>query len=523
MPVTRTMPRAFAAFVVVAGSVAVAGSSMSSGVGAQAAQASRGQATTTTSPTGASTGLSDGPGQTAYVTPNGDVMVTASDGEAPRRIGTGAATNASGLAPMAWRQPAADAVAYVRRDRALVVAPTNGDPVIVLANDAVVPADADESIISWDLSGSLVIYLAETRPGRVESRMIALSTAKDGEQGENQAIGDVARREVLAQTFSPLDPYIIQRTRDVDTGGELTLSLVNPSSGSTIGTPFSLDDPTFSPDGRYLFAVSRGTGAVEQLVRVSIIDPTSIELVADQDRICTPRVSPDARRIVYGGGAQCEQVWVINADGTEPTRLGENIAANQSFAVGTFSWSADGKTVAHAACTDRSGRPVCGGKYWDVPSDGSPAVQRAQAGSVLREFRSLLRPIKATIEVKGPISYTGTMQVGAQSIGGKIEALADEISSTDAPKDSAADGAVEFKAIDEVNNARSFEMRLFHGADSSFLNGTLRIIDGGFDHSFNFFGRLAPRSYGFVKLRGIWMSTAKIPFQAGHVLVTLER
>lgn len=522
MPTTRTLLRALTAFVVVAGAAGLATSSLSAGAGAPATN--RVQVTSTTSPTRVSNGLSDEPGQTAYVTPGGDVMVIDGDGGSPRRIGTGAAANSAGLAPMAWRQPAADAVAYVRRDRALVVAPTNGDPPIVLANDAVVPADADESILSWDLSGSLIIYLAETRPGHVESRMISLSTAKAGEPAENQAIGDAARRRVLAQTFSPLDPYIIQRTRDVDTGGELTLALVNPSSGSTIGTPFSLDDPTFSPDGKFLFAVSHGPGKIDQLVRVSVVDPTTIELVADQEGICSPRVSPDARRIVFGGGADCDEVWVINADGTDPVRLGENIDVDQSFAVGTFSWSADAATVSHPACVGSRDRSTCSGGYWDVPTDGGPAVQRARAGSVLREFRSLLRPIKATIEVLGPISYDGSMQVGAQSVGGKLEALAEDGSpATDVPKGGVADGAVEFKAIDEVNNARSFEMKLFHGADSSFLNGTVRIIDGGFDQTFNFFGRLAPRSYGFVKLRGIWMSTAQVPFKMGHLLVTLER
>ena len=56
--------------------------------------------------------------------------------------------------------------------------PTFPAPSTVLATDAVVPADAEESILSWDLTGTLLIYLAEPRPGRVEARVVDFSMFK---------------------------------------------------------------------------------------------------------------------------------------------------------------------------------------------------------------------------------------------------------------------------------------------------------------------------------------------------------
>ena len=60
-----------------------------------------------------------------------------------------------------------------------MVAPIDGSPSQILANDAVVPPAADEMIISWDFSGSYLIYLAEVGADRIESRVVDLTTADD--------------------------------------------------------------------------------------------------------------------------------------------------------------------------------------------------------------------------------------------------------------------------------------------------------------------------------------------------------
>ena len=285
------------------------------------------------------------PGRIAYVRPNGEVVVADSNGSNANVIGSGAVANELGLAPLAWRQPSSDAVTYVRNDRALVIAPISGDAPTVIATDAVVPPDADETILSWDLTGTLLIYLAEPRPGRIESRVVDFSEATDTLPPEIRTIGSPGRRRTLSQAFSPIDPLIYQRTVDPDTGREFTVSIVEPIDGRQFGTPFTLDDATFSPDGRYIFAVSKGIGNIEQLVRLSVLKPGTSDLVADRDRICRPRASPNATLIVFASGPNCSEVWTIKADGSSPTRIVEKVGPSATFAVGEFSWSGDGTTI----------------------------------------------------------------------------------------------------------------------------------------------------------------------------------
>ena len=129
---------------------------------------------------------------------------------------------------------------------------------------------------------------------------------------------------MLAQSFLPLDPVIYQRTRSKETGRELTVAVVSPFDGSIAGLPIGLDDVTFSPDGRYAFAVSGGTGRMEQLVRIDMIRPSPKPL-DERSRVCRPAVSPDARWIVYAAGSRCEQVWVSRINGADRRRLTRGI------------------------------------------------------------------------------------------------------------------------------------------------------------------------------------------------------
>lgn len=464
---------------------------------------------TTLAPTTTLRRGADDPGRVAYVTPTGDVVVAEGDGSSPVTIGTDAAANAAGLAPLSWRQPASDAVAYVREDGALVVAPIDGSTPTVLATDAVVPSAADENILSWDLSGSFLTYLAAAGPDRVESRVVDLTTAEPGTPPQIRTIGNPDRRTVLAQAFSPLDPIIYQKTADSDTGREFTVAIVEPFQGTIFGSRLSLDDVTFTPDGRYVFAVSRGSGNVQQLVRVSMRNPTRTELVTDRDRVCRPSVSPDARLIVFAAGPRCEQVWTIRSDGTDPKRIVEQVGDTATFDTGEFTWSLDGSTITHAACRRSDGETNCGGGYWDIPTDGGEPVQRADAGSVRRESRALLRPVKVQVDITGPVEYSGRMQAGVGSVGDLVAQVPDEL--------------VEVKGVDELDNARSFEIKAVHPPSSIWMSGTIRIVDSGFDETFQFFGRVLPFSLGYAKLRGIWMRTGQMPMEAGQLVVTIER
>jgi len=454
-----------------------------------------------------------GPGRIAYVTPSRDVVVADSDGSNARIVGGGAVANAAGLTPLAWRQPAADAITYVRDDGALVVAPVNGDDVQVLATDAVVPAGADENILSWDLSGSLLIYLAQATPTRAESRVVDLTAADEAIPAEIRTIGGGERRTVLAQAFSPLDPIIYQKTADAESGRALTVAIVEPFEGTITGTPYNLDDAVFTPDGKYLFAVSKGSGNVEQLVRITVADPLGVDLVSDHEQVCQPSVSPNSRKVVFAAGPNCSEVWTININGTDPQRIVERAGGDATFAVGAFSWSQDNAIVSHAACTTAGDGldavTTCGGGYLDISVADGSVQAGAEASSVLREFRALIRAVKVQVDITGPINYSGRLQVSSESVENAVKPSEQEV--------------IDVRAVDETDNARSIDLRVAHDPDSVWVSGTLRIIDGDFDETFPFVGRVLPSSYGLAKMRGVWIRSESMPFQSGQLAVTFER
>lgn len=483
------------------------------GVGAQDEPVDETTTTTTTAPR--STDERD-PGRIAYVTPEGEVVVADSDGTNAITVGSGAVANDEGLAPLAWRQPGADAVTFVRDDGALVVAPIDGGEPLILATDAVVPPDSDEAILSWDLTGNFLIYLAEPVAGRIESRVIDLSTADDDNPPQVRTIGNPDRRRVIAQMFSPIDPIIFQKTADIDTGRRLTVAIVEPIAGTIIGSNLSVDDVTFGPDGRYAFAITRVADGVEQLVRMALRQVKGIQLMSDHERVCNPAVSPDATMVVFAAGKQCQEIWTIRYNGTQPKRIVKRVAKGATFAAGAFTWSGDGKVISHAACTQgdgttATGEPTteCRGGYWDISVDGKQVRSRAVAGSVQREPRALLRSVKIQIDIDGPIEYSGRMQLGSQS--------------RSVPFQSTPDDKIDAKAVDENNSARSFEIKGIHPVSSVLMGGTLRVIDGEFDETFTFFGRVQPFSLGYAKFRGIWTRSERLPMQSGQITITVER
>ncbi len=444
----------------------------------------------------------------AYVNAAGQVVVSLSDGSQPIVVGENAARNAQGLAPLSWRQPGLDAVTYVRTDGALVVAPIDGNAPLILATDAVVPPDSEDQILSWEFTGSLLAYLSQEPGGEVAAKIIDFTEADDVNPPDFRTIGSPTRRRILAQQFSPLDPFLYQRTVDRETGDEYTMAIVEPVEGTIYGTPLSLDDPTFSPDGRFVFAVAKGIGDVDQLIRLSIVDPVP-RLVTDRQGLCQPSVSPDSKLVVFAVGERCEQVWVIGINGADPKRIDPGFAEGTTFAPGNFTWSLDSTTVSHTACTGDRLNASCTDQYWDIAVSGGSAILRSAGGSVAREQRPLLRPIKIKLDLTGPVKYSGKMRIGSQSAG-KIIA-------------GAASDYVETQAVDEADSDRSFTLELYHPSGQNWISGSLRIADHEFDESFVVFGRILPQSYGFMKLRGIWIQSGKFPMKSGQFLLTLER
>ncbi|MCZ7631121.1 MAG: hypothetical protein M5U19_19660 [Microthrixaceae bacterium] len=118
-------------------------------------------------------------------------------------------------------------------------------------------------------------------------------------------------------------------------------------------TPFSADDPDFSPDGAYVVYSGPSKGRRE-LTRLDLAT-ISREILTTDESICSPIVSPDSSRIVYGGGPGCSRLMLVSAEGGRSFDITPLDAPDTaSFGEAALGWTSDGKFVTYPDCT-RSG------------------------------------------------------------------------------------------------------------------------------------------------------------------------
>lgn len=444
-------------------------------------------------------------GRIAYVTPGGDVVVAAADGSDPLTVGAGAVVNQSGLAPLAW-SPVGDRIAYVRNDGALVLASTDAEqPPIIAATNAVVSPTASEKILSFDVTSTAVAYLAAGVNGAPHA---AVALYDGPSSGEIVPLTDPTTRIPEEFRFSPLDPVLYLQSRSADTGLPLPIALVDPFNHSPFDSPLNATDPTFAPDGSKVYGVIE-LGA-SQLVSINVVD-AKFELLRDQDRICGPQPSPDGNRIAYGAGKTCNELWVMRSDGTDARRVAK-LSGRSTFAGATLSWSLDGTVLSHAACRLGAEEALsCGGGYLDVDLTTGVVSRRAEAGSVLREYRPLIKPLKATIEMRGPIRYDGGMVVRSSQAPQLLQRPRDAV--------------VTVHAFDDRDERRAFDLKLLTTTDSLYVNGTIRIQDpaADFDEEVFVFGQILVQSYRYGVFRGIWIRSSSMPFKTGLIDLTVYR
>lgn len=444
-------------------------------------------------------------GRIAYVTPTGDVVVAAADGSDPRTVGSGAVRNARGLSPLAW-SPVGDLVAFVRSDHALVLASTDGsEPPIIAATDAIVTPDASEKILSFDVTGTAIAYLRSSLNGTSQA---AVALYDGPSKGEVIPLTDPISRIPVEFRFSPLDPILYLQSLSADTGLRLPVAVVDPFNHNPYPSPLNARDVVFAPDGASVY------GVVEigqsQIVDLDVVTG-SVELLRDQDRICDPQPSPDGNRIAYGAGKTCNELWVMRSDGTGAKRVAR-LGGRSTLDGGMLSWSLDGTIVSHAACRAGTDETVtCGGAYLDVDVTTGVVSRRADAGSAVREYRPLIKPLKATVEMRGPVSYKGGMVVRSQQAPQMFRL----------PRDT----TVKINAIDDRDERRSFDVQLLTTRDSQYVTGTIRIQDPAenFDQTMFIFGQVLVQSYRHAVLRAIWIQSSSIPFKSGIIDLTVYR
>jgi Tol biopolymer transport system component len=158
--------------------------------------------------------------------------------------------------------------------------------------------------------------------------------------------------------------------------GQLEIYTANPDGSDAVNltNDGAVDqDPAWSPDGtRIAFASNR---AGDSDVYVMNADGSGVVKLTDSELDDTdPAWSPDGSRIAFVStrsqnageiGESSDEIWVMNADGTDPVRLTVNRGLDDDPA-----WSPDGERIAWSHWSGSTGLDV-----WIMNADGSGQVQ----------------------------------------------------------------------------------------------------------------------------------------------------
>jgi Tol biopolymer transport system component len=132
------------------------------------------------------------------------------------------------------------------------------------------------------------------------------------------------------------------------------------------------DEPSLSPDGQWLaFHSARQPAGIYLQPREPSGSSGAARLLIEGGR--SPRFSPDGKWLAYlntaenGGDIQAfntRMLYIVPAQGGEPTRLARNASSFQGFA-----WSADSRTVLFLSLDEGAAA-----RLWSAPLDGGPAA-----------------------------------------------------------------------------------------------------------------------------------------------------
>lgn len=463
----------------------------------------------------------------AYVTADGRVLsgIGASN---PVEVASGAAIGPSGLGSLALA-PTGDLIAFVRSDGALVTVPVEGGEQKVLATDVSRIAIGNHPSLAWNSTASQISYRAVGTEAMVAERpdklpplsgpgtfRVPLPTGylgdvvkvveRDGKPV--QRIGDPSTRSVKGFTTSTSDDFIVLETTIPGTSNPYTLGTATSGSKDISPTQLSGDDPTFSPDGNFIVAVGP-VGTRQELVRVSTVTLLRTVLTTE-DRICSPVVSPDGTRIVYATGPDCSKLMLISSKGGRPKEISPpSKPGTPTFKFGRVSWTQEGHFIAFSDCRIVDGPVVCGGKITFFDPDRSLLIPGVEATTVATVNRPLLSDVVARIALQGPVEYSGSFVVDANTEG-ELDDFKNGTGSVD---------------VTLKDGDRSLALKLSLVDGSQFAAGTMSVKDPskGIDRTFTVTGTASLLGVRIAALSGIWISTDDLPFMSGEFRISLSR
>ncbi|MCO5318748.1 MAG: hypothetical protein M9942_09955 [Microthrixaceae bacterium] len=463
-------------------------------------------------------------GAVAYVTADRRVWLGTGNGE-PTEIGALAGFGPNGQAAVAI-SPTGESVAFVRADGSVAVVADDGSGLEVVATDAALEAVGGAPTLVWDGTGDHITYVAEGTPDQVadsstRSRSRApgsnLTQLPDGplgnvlatvnvSTGKKELHGDPSLRSVFGIAGSLTDPVVVVQTEIPGTDDRYTLALAAPGSDDFAPTPFSVDDPDFSPGGGFVIASGPSKG-VRELIRVDLATITRETLTTDES-ICAPVVSPDSTRIVYGGGEDCNRLMLVSAEGGRSFDITPaNTPDTASFGEAALGWTSDGRFVTYPECTGTGEDLSCGGPSVFVEPDSGRVLDGPEAVTVSPIRRALIQDIWVDFTMGGPIEVSQSFPISAEIEGDLTETETSEVLEA------------------TLNNGTAvLDVRLTASEDG-FITGTMAVDDpeAGVDRTFAVLARTTLLGLRIVSMTGMWMSTSEMPFATGEFTLALRR
>ncbi|MEI7886707.1 MAG: hypothetical protein WCJ04_04870 [Actinomycetes bacterium] len=487
--------------------------------------------TSTVAAVTSTTDINEGPLPTdkvAYVTSTGAVL-SGTGAEPPIEVASDAARGPTGLGAIALA-PTGDLIAYLRTDGALVAVPSAGGAVVVLATDAVLTGIGTHNLLAWDPTGAQIAYIAVGTAEMAEPRATTARPLSAG-QGVYRVplpegvlgnvvkvvdrtgapvirIGDPSTRSIVGVASSKSDDLLLLESVIPGTKDPYTLSAATSGSNAITPTFLSADAPTFSSDGSFIIAVGPDKGGKE-MIRVAT-DTLNRTTLVSADRICTPSVSPDSTRIVYGAGPNCSRLMLISSRGGAPIEITPPAQpGSASYRYGELSWTADGRFITFADCRSTDGPVTCGGPVTFLDPDRLLVVPGTIASTVATVSRPLLGDLSLTVVLAGPIDYVGTFPVDAESEGELVE----------------VDGSTSEVNLDLVSGDQTLSLDLEVAEGSQFVSGTMTLVapSSGINRSFTVLGTASVIGLRVASVSGIWISTDDLPFVSGKFRLGLRR